>query len=207
MDGTVRARRFEAMARGQAERLMPMLREVIAEANVRFSDIDLFASTVGPGTFTGLRIGLATLRALALAAGRPLLGVTSLETIAHATRADERRGRTLLVLIESKRDDLYAQAFTEALRPRGEPLALMPEALAAQFAGRTLLLAGDAARRALPALRAAGADVREASTPGLPDAMVVAALAAARKDQAAGTPPTPLYLRPPDVTAPTQPLP
>lgn len=205
MDGTVRARRFERMARGQAERLMPMLVEVIAEANVRFSEIDLFASTVGPGAFTGLRIGLATLRALGLAAGRPALGVTSLETVAHATRADERRGRTLLVLIESKREDLYAQAFTEGLQPQGEPQALLPEALVARFVGRALLLAGDAVQRGLPALQAARADVLEASTPGLPDAVVVAALAATRKDRAGGTPPTPLYLRPPDVTTPALP--
>lgn len=201
-EGEVRAHRFETMARGQAERLVPMLLEVIAEAGVSFREIDLFAATVGPGAFTGLRIGLATLRALALATGRPLLGVTSLEAVAHGTRADERRGRTLLVLVESKRDDLYAQAFTAALRPQSEPLALIPEALAARFARRALLVAGDAARRAIPALRAAGADLREASTSGLPDAAVVAALAAARKDKAQATPPAPLYLRPPDVTTP-----
>lgn len=202
MDGGVRVRRFEAMARGQTERLMPMLLEVVAEAGVGFLDIDIFASTVGPGAFTGLRVGLATLRGLALAAGRPLLGVTSLEAVAHATRADERRGRILLVVLESRRDDIYAQAFTEALRPQAEPLALLPAALAARFAGQALLVAGEAAPRALPALRAAGSDLRAASTPGLPDAAVVAALAAARSGEARRTPPAPLYLRPPDVTLP-----
>lgn len=203
MDGGVRARRFEAMARGQTERLMPMLLEVVAEAAISFNDIDIFASTIGPGAFTGLRVGLATLRGLALAVGRPLLGVTSLEAVAHATTADERRGRTLLVLIESKRDDIYAQAFTEALQPLEGPLALMPAALAARFAGRALLVAGSAAPRALPALRAAAADLRESSTSGLPDAAAVAALAAARSGEARRTPPAPLYLRSPDVTYPS----
>lgn len=200
----LRARRFERLERGQAERLVPMVLEVMAEAGVRFPEIDLFAATTGPGAFTGLRIGLATLRALALAAARPMLGVTSFEAIAHETAAQARRGRTVLVLIESKRADLYAQAFTSDLKPAGAPMVALPDALAKGLAGQALLLAGDGVARSEAAFRAAGCDLRLDVGSGLPDAAVVAALAATRSAAAGLTPPLPLYLRPADVTFPKE---
>ncbi len=200
-EGVVAARR-EALERGQAERLMPMILAVLEEAGWRFADLDLIAATVGPGTFTGLRIGLASLRGLALASARPMLGIGSLEAVARATLAEERAGRKLLVLLESKRADLYAQAFDADLAPLSPPLALEPRELAERFAGEKLLLAGDAAHRAEAGLRAAGCELRFATGSGLPDAALVAAIAAERVAQASMRPPAPLYLRPPDVTLP-----
>ena len=201
-NGAARARRAESLGRGHAERLMPMIEEVLAEAGWRYGDLDLLAATTGPGTFTGLRIGLAALRALALVGAKPMLGVTSLEAVAHATEPAERAGRTLLVALESKRADLYVQSFDAALAPLGEPASLLPGALAEAYAGRAILLAGDAAARAFPHLLAARADATLAGTPGLPDAAIVAALAAGRAASASRRPPQPLYLRPPDVTLP-----
>jgi tRNA threonylcarbamoyladenosine biosynthesis protein TsaB len=200
--GALRASRREGRERGQAERLMPMITEVMAEAGLRFADLDLLAATLGPGSFTGLRIGLAALRGLALATGRPMLGVTSLEAVARATSAEERAGRLLLVALESKRADLYAQAFDADLAQLGEPLALEPRALAERFAGANLLLAGDAAHRLEGALLAAGCGLLRATSPALPDAAIVAVIAAERASEASHHPPSPLYLRPPDVTLP-----
>lgn len=201
-EGRLWAHRFERLERGHAERLVPMVLEVMAEAAARFAEIDLFAATTGPGAFTGLRIGLATLRALALAAGRPMFGITSFEAIAHETAADARKGRTLLVLIESKRADLYAQAFTPDLRPASAPVAALSDVLAKGLAGQALLLAGDGAPRAQAVFRAIGCDLCLAPGSGLPDAAVVAALAATRSAEASLTPPVPLYLRPADATLP-----
>ena len=82
-DGAVLARRFEAMLRGQSEALMPMVGAVLAEAGCGFKDLDAIAVTVGPGAFTGLRIGLAAARGMALAAELPLIGVTTLEAVVH----------------------------------------------------------------------------------------------------------------------------
>ena len=79
---TVRASIHEMMARGQAERLAPMVREAMAAAGASFSDIDRIAVTTGPGSFTGVRVGLSFARALALALDKPCLGVSTLEALA-----------------------------------------------------------------------------------------------------------------------------
>ena len=67
------ARRFVAMARGHAESLIPMVEAVLAEAGAAYGDLDLIATTVGPGTFTGLRVGLAAARGLAVAGSLPVV--------------------------------------------------------------------------------------------------------------------------------------
>jgi tRNA threonylcarbamoyladenosine biosynthesis protein TsaB len=110
-EGRLLAHRFEPLARGHAERLMPMLREVMQEAGLAFSGLDLIAVTTGPGSFTGIRVGLAAARGLALASGLPLLGVTAFEAVASAVSPDECRGGALIVAIDSRRDDLFIQSF------------------------------------------------------------------------------------------------
>ena len=82
--GKVRARRFEVMARGQSERLVPMIEAVMSEAGIAYGALDAVAVTLGPGGFTGVRIGLATARALALAWARPIIGVSNFEALAAA---------------------------------------------------------------------------------------------------------------------------
>ena len=86
--GTVLAMREEAMPRGQAERLMPMVAEMLEEAGLGWSDPDALGVGTGPGTFTGVRIAVAAARGLALARGIPAVGVTALEAAAlHADGA------------------------------------------------------------------------------------------------------------------------
>ncbi len=200
-EGRIVARRSEAMQRGQAERLLPLIEETMAEAGLDYAELDAIAVTTGPGGFTGVRIGLATARGLALACRKPLLGVTCFEAVAAAVPAAERVGRLLVVVLESKRADVYVQAFDADLCPVGEAMARLPEALHATLPSGPLLLAGDAVERSRPALLAAGRDVRLARAARRVDAASVAELAAVRPLPAAGAPPPrPLYLRPPDVT-------
>ncbi len=204
-DGAVRARRFEAMSRGQSERLVPMIQEVMAEAAVAYSALDAIAVTRGPGGFTGVRIGLATARALALACARPVIGVSNFEAVAAAVPEDARAGRALAVVIDAKRSDLYVQAFDAAPGADSAPVtparAIAPADLDAFLPPGPLLLAGDAVEAALAALEAAGREVMAAAAPGQADAGRVAALAAARPLPEAGAPPPgPIYLRGPAVT-------
>lgn len=197
-EGHIRARRHTAGGRGQAEILMPMIQEVMAEVGLAFADLDAIAVTVGPGAFTGLRIGLATARGLALAAAKPLLGVTSFEAVAAAVPNAERQGRLLAVVLDSKRSDLYVQAMDDECKPA----TVLPDDLAAWLPTGPLLLAGDAAPRAVEALRAAGREAAVASSPSAADAAWVARVAAARwPERGAGTA-EPLYLRPPDAERP-----
>jgi tRNA threonylcarbamoyladenosine biosynthesis protein TsaB len=198
--GRLLARRAAAMERGHAEALMPMIAGVLADAGLSWSDIELVGVTVGPGTFTGLRIGLAAARGIALASGRPVVGVTTCEAIAHAVPAEERRGRTVLVAVESKRADIFVQPFSADLLPLADPLAVLPQAAAVLIDG-PVLLAGDAAHRILAHRPDAGLCLAAQAA----DAAVIAALAETRFAGGGGLPPVPLYLRPPDVTLPTSP--
>ncbi|MBM3550144.1 MAG: tRNA (adenosine(37)-N6)-threonylcarbamoyltransferase complex dimerization subunit type 1 TsaB [Alphaproteobacteria bacterium] len=197
VDGEIVAERFEAMARGHAERLLPMVRETMSAAGLGFESVGLIAVTIGPGHFTGLRVGLAAAQGLSLASNRPLAGVTTLEAVAAAASADG----PLTVALESKRADLYLQLFAngEAL---SEPLAMLPDQLATfAWPEGEIALAGDGAARLAPILAAAGRNSRRLG-PDVPNAATVARIAAARHTTAAARSAEPLYLRPPDVTFP-----
>ncbi|NQU56835.1 MAG: tRNA (adenosine(37)-N6)-threonylcarbamoyltransferase complex dimerization subunit type 1 TsaB [Rhodospirillales bacterium] len=209
-DGRIVARRFEAMNRGHGEFLMPMIGDVMAQAGMEYSDLDLLAATIGPGGFTGMRIGLATARAMALAAQLPCLGVSTLEAVANSIDEAERKTGPLLVCLDSKRADIFTQAFGPDLSPLGEAGAVLPDDLAAfvkaQVKGKAdgpVLVAGDVAGRAAEALAGGGVEARLSTAPGTPDAAVVCAIAAERWDgNVKISPPRPLYLRPPDAKAP-----
>ena len=201
-NGVLHAHRLAVMARGQAEALIPMVETVMKRAGLGFADLDLIATTVGPGTFTGIRIGLAAVRGLALATGLPIAGVTTTEAVAAAIPEAERHGRAVLVALDSKRDDPWAQAFAADLTPLSPPAALTPLAAAALASGPAIV-AGDAADRILPLMN----DAVAAATPGHPDAAVVAALGARHWRNGTALPPHPLYLRPADVTLPAAPSP
>src|SRR5579859_2260446 len=105
-DKDVLAHIFEPMDRGHAERLAPMVDEAMKAAQADFSSLDRLAVTVGPGTFTGQRVGLAFMRGLRLALKRPLIGVTTLEAMAAAAMAEtgERRASAIH---DARREEAY----------------------------------------------------------------------------------------------------
>ena len=193
-------RRIEAGGR-HAETLVPMLREVAAEGGTRLAAVDRFAVTVGPGSFTGIRIGLATARGLALAGKRPLIGLSTLEVLAAGVPAAERQG-TVLAALDAGRGRLYVQLFGRSLGALSEPQALGAEALPGLVAtaegGGSLIVVGTGQAVALAALSPA-LDARPATGPPTPDAGVLvrraAAQAEAKGEERVVSPVRPLYLR------------
>ena len=206
-DGRTLARVVRPMERGHAEALMPMIESVMAEGGRTYAELDLIAATLGPGAFTGIRIGLAAARGLALAAQKPCAGVTTLEALAVAALAGGAGGAVLAV-VESRRADVFAQAFDFSGAALGVAAALQPEGLAefVRAAGLApgFVLAGDGAARAAAALAQAGIVAQTNDFARVPDPAVVAAIAAGRHGQASALPPRAFYLRPPDVTFPKE---
>lgn len=191
----------QEMARGQAEVLIPMIEQSLIEAKVEAKELTFIAVTKGPGAFTGLRIGLAAARGLALALEIPCVGVTTLEVLAHGVNAKERANAVVLSCVESKRADIYVQLFSSDLVPLSEPLAVDGPALRDQVKGiESLVLVGDAALRAQEFLADMALNINLSTAPSLPDCRVLATLAVKYLDGAET--PQPLYLRPPDAKLP-----
>jgi tRNA threonylcarbamoyladenosine biosynthesis protein TsaB len=183
-DGMVLARASEAMSRGHQERLATMVEEVMAA--VPFDELDRIAVTVGPGSFTGLRVGLAFAKGLAFALDRPCIGVGTLEALAAAIRS--RRA----AVIDAGREAVYLQMFDD------EVAISVPESLPLEAAAKRLaesgvrVLIGPHAGELAARLGPFAATELTAPAPEL-----IARLAA----EAAITGPRPLYLRAPDATA------
>jgi len=187
------------MRRGQAEHLVPMIARVIAAAGLGFGELDLIAVTLGPGAFTGVRIGIATAQGLALATGAPALGLGSFEAIATALPAGLLEGRALLVAIESRREELYLQAFDGARRPLGEGALVAREHWRSTAPPGPLVRAGDGATRL--ALALGDSDIMIAPGRGDIDAAALARLAVERWRAGFRTERlVPRYLHAPDVT-------
>jgi len=172
-----------------APRLLPLVHDVVED----WDAIERIGVGVGPGSFTGLRIGIATARALAQARGLPLVGVSTLEVIAR------RLDGTALAVLDARRGEAFAAAWRDGERLLN-PVALCPDALAEQAARlpRPLRAAGDGSVRFREQLQAAGAEVPDDSSPlHRVSARVLCAMAAEAEEGPPGTV-LPDYLRLPD---------
>ena len=195
--GGIAARRSEPMSRGQAERLMPMILAVMDEARCGFGDLTRIAVTVGPGSFTGIRVALAAARGLALAGNLPVAGIATFDAVLESLPSSATAGRAVAVVMDSKRGDLFTQFYDRDRRPLSGPAILPPESVVAAAPGQPLIVAGDGVALLQPHLPA-GTGITMAAVAHI-DAVHVAALAA-RRNPAELLPPVPLYLRPADVT-------
>jgi tRNA threonylcarbamoyladenosine biosynthesis protein TsaB len=176
------------MQQGHQERLAPLVSEVVAESGVGFDAIDRVAVSVGPGSFTGLRVGLAFAKGLGLALDIPVLGVDSLEAIAAS---GDRTGLGL-ALIDARRGQAYVRRF-DAAKPVGPSEAVAVETLIAGSAPDWV--AGPGVGLVAPVWPGAAFDDRAATDP------VALARLADGADPAAH-PPEPVYLRAPDAKLP-----
>lgn len=179
-----------------------MARETLQAAGVGVDELDRVAVTVGPGSFTGLRVGLSFARALILGRNIPVIGVTTLEAIAANLDAENETHASAAV-IDARRGQVYAQAFAGA-RALCAPFVAAPADAAHRLkeacGGRCLRLAGTGGALVAPHLAQIGAAFAASGAPEQPDPAVVARLAAGRA--ALSAPPCALYLRAPDAKPP-----
>ncbi|HXZ67106.1 MAG TPA: tRNA (adenosine(37)-N6)-threonylcarbamoyltransferase complex dimerization subunit type 1 TsaB [Alphaproteobacteria bacterium] len=189
--------------RGHAEILFSQIARVTERGETSLKSIDRFAVTIGPGTFTGVRIGLAAARGFALAARKPLTGVSSLEVVAHG--ADAPASAVVVAAFDARRGELYVQAFQDNTTVLG-PMAATPEGAAAAIAdasnGAEVFIVGTGAGILRAALTSRNVRAELASGEALPRAGVLARIAATRAE--AAEPVTPLYLRAPDAKLPAR---
>jgi tRNA threonylcarbamoyladenosine biosynthesis protein TsaB len=191
---------FEACTAGHAERLLPMIETVMGRAELAFGDLARLAVTIGPGTFTGVRVGVAAARALALATGLPVVGATSLAVMAREALARlgaETAERLLVVASDARRGLVYAQLFApEEGSAAGPPQLLAPAAIAGLVGGRPALVVGSGAGPVAGAITAGGGVAQARLADLEPHARSLAAMAG---DLPPASPLRPLYLRAPDV--------
>ncbi|MFD2204775.1 tRNA (adenosine(37)-N6)-threonylcarbamoyltransferase complex dimerization subunit type 1 TsaB [Kiloniella antarctica] len=203
-NGEVVATLLEEMRRGQSERLLPLIHDVLDDAGLELMDMDGFAVTTGPGGFTGVRIGLAAAQGFALACGKPLVGVSNFEVMARAVPDCEKDSdQVLAVLIDAKRADIFVQCFSTDLSALTEPFSIAPEKMASQLPEGSLLLLGDGVDQVVSALSEAGRKIVVSKVNPSVDAQYLLNIAIERKlfthDQGRISP---LYLRAPDVSLP-----
>ena len=186
----------EVIGKGHAERLMAMLTDVMARSGVGFDAVDRIGVTIGPGSFTGIRVGLATARGLALASGKPVVGISTLDAIACAAPGED----PVMVVLDARRGEVYAGLYDGNRSPISAS-TLMPLALCAT-----------AVTAAVAKMFGSGANLVAAAQPtdvfsisghdGVPDIGHVARLTAVAA--ALSQPPKPLYLRAPDAKPQTR---
>ncbi|HLJ72407.1 MAG TPA: tRNA (adenosine(37)-N6)-threonylcarbamoyltransferase complex dimerization subunit type 1 TsaB [Roseiarcus sp.] len=190
------------MQRGHAEALAPMLQRLMAGVEGGFASLDRIAATVGPGSFTGIRIGLATARAIGLGLSLPVVGVSSLVAFAGPLLADPKPG-VIAASIDAKHGKVYLQLLEANGRPLLPPrLAALRDAIRLIGAGPVRLTGNGAALLAAEAARI-GLAAEIAGNLDYPDIVAVARLGLVAEPSQ--SPPRPLYLKAADAQAPENP--
>ena len=191
---------FEPMQTGHAEKLVPMIEDAMARAGLKFSKLDRIAVTIGPGTFTGARIGVSAARALALVTAAPVVTVSSLRLMAFSPEILSSPEKTIAIATDARRGEVYFERFEHRnMASLGGPQLLAVADAAVALGEAPSLIAGSGAQAVAEAAQAQGR-VARAILPGLlPDALDMLFRAA---EWLPGGAPSPLYLRAPDAKPP-----
>ncbi len=199
------AARSENIGRGHAEHLPIQITELLNDSSLRYGDLAGIAVTAGPGSFTGVRVGIAMARGLALARDIPAIGIDGLEAMIETVRASNHGVTDGSGLIVAARDARRGQIFARAERVHRGTAPFLPSAacrpdrllrkLAGAAAAQTVILVGSAAAAAAENLAAHSVSAKVASPADVP---AMAQLARLARQNRGTSPPLPLYLREPD---------
>jgi tRNA threonylcarbamoyladenosine biosynthesis protein TsaB len=193
--GEILARESAPMIRGHAEALMPLVATVMEDTGLAFAQLDRIAVTTGPGSFTGLRVGISAARGIALAAEKPAVGLSTLQAYAAPHLANDD-GLPVVAAIDARHQHVYLQVFGMGGRTLIAPkLAPLSEAVRAA-AQATARIVGSAAQAVADRLSAHDAWPRTVDQRDAPDIAWVARVGATLQE--GQSPPTPQYLRAPD---------
>ena len=204
-DGDVLGVRRTAMSRGHAEALVPMVQELARTAGVALTNLDLIGVTRGPGSFTGVRTGIAAARGFAIASGATAIGVSSLQAVARRVVGGSTvRTDPILCVLETRRADYFAQIFDSGGTANGDPEIMTAEDLFLLIGSMQPVLAGNAVDRLLSSYQGDPGLLRRDPGSGNPDPVDVAALARTifEKQGVAQDTLSPLYLRLPEAKIP-----
>ena len=202
-DGVVLSARSLAMSRGHAEALVPMVQDMCAATVIGFPDLDLIGVTVGPGSFTGVRTGIAAAKGFGLAAGCPVIGVSSLQVVAFG--AGDTGSSPVLVLLDTRRSDYFAQVFSTGAEPVQAPGVFDAAGIRALIREHAPSVTGNAVGRFLDECDPdALEDIAVLDGAGVPDPADIATLAERILTIRGVAPDTlsPLYLRAPEAKIP-----
>jgi tRNA threonylcarbamoyladenosine biosynthesis protein TsaB len=193
-DGTVVAGESAMMTRGHAEALMPLLAGVMHQARLDFFALDRIAVTIGPGSFTGLRVGIAAARGIALAAKKEVVGITTLAALA-APYLDAEPSRPVAATVDGRHRHVYFELYGPQGRVLLPPRIIPVQEAVHAAAGASARLVGSGARM-MTELWPDPSQLPPVDERRAPDIAWVARLGA--HAQRHDAPPKPLYLRPPD---------
>ncbi|WP_208437760.1 tRNA (adenosine(37)-N6)-threonylcarbamoyltransferase complex dimerization subunit type 1 TsaB [Bartonella taylorii] len=191
---SVVARINERIHKGHAEKLIGYIAQITEQTNITLNQVDRIAVNVGPGSFTGVRVGVSTARALALALEIPAVGVSALEALAAQTITNKNTVSAITVVIEAGRNMFYHQNFNEDLTPLGLPGLKTIESIIEDLPQKTRLTgpAADTIALYIKDNKVNKKIVRDQTLCEAADIVNYAHLAANKKPQ---DPPRPLYLR------------
>jgi len=183
------------MTRGHAEALMPLVARVMNGAGIEFADLDRIAVTTGPGSFTGLRVGISAARGIALTAGKPAIGLSTLAGLAAPLIAGDDNAQ-VVAAIDARHDHIYLQVFGVNGRTLvGPRMATVRDGVRAATTAPARII-GSAAKKMAAAWPKGAEPPLSVDHLGAPDIDWIARLGAAAAD--GQSPPKPLYLREPD---------